>query len=384
MVSFAIKHEATASSGTGRKVHVSRRMGSLTGNVLPTRKHYGIAMSYLIDERNGSTPAEVDVVFPDAKYAALDYVPTKTGYRFLGWYDSASGGNSVEKGDQVKYDLPVVYAHWQDHVNVTFDATTNGGAMPAGWVAPYYFAGQPYGTLPMPTHPTLNFGGWYDGDGNRVTSSSIVPQNGGALTARYVAASFTVNLNDEWRSQSPNTNPAPGDYDGVYESFSNWHVDDWGTSATMSIELVGYSEFTLYVKCVTDDYWSWCQCSSSTGTIAAPEKSQAQIEGEAKMAGYRDLGYTIYDYSENGMFYAEVYDEDGNYVEWVEYPSPAPGMAYPTSGSDSSVASYTQVKFTFANPASNVINVTYYKEESGDWMGEDRGFVLIPYVQGGA
>ena len=384
MVSFAIKHEAVTSSGTGRKVHVSRRMGSSTGRTMPTRKHYEIAMSYNIDEQNGSTPATVNVVFPGAKYAALDYTPTRTGYRFLGWYDAASGGNAVDKADQVAYDRATIYAHWQDHVTVTFDATTNGGAMPSGWVAPYYFAGQPYGTLPQPTHASLNFGGWYDAGGNRVTSSSIVPQNGGTLTARYVAASFTVNLNDEWRSQSPNTNPAPGDYDGVYESFSNWHVDDWGTSATMSIELVGYSEFTLYIKCVTDDYWSYCYCTSSTGALVQPEKSQEQIEGEARAAEYREQGYNVEEWSESGYTYVDVYDDNWEWIDGFSYPAVAPGTAYPGSGSDHSVGSYVPVTFTFANPASNVINVTYYKSESGDWMGEDRGYVLIPYVQGGA
>ena len=114
------------------------------------------------------------------------------------------------------------------------------------------------------------------------------------------------------------------------------------------------------------------------------EKSQAQIDGEARVAEYQAQGYNVEMWDENGQVYVEVYDENWEWVDWFDYPSPSPGTAYPTSGSDQSIGSYTPVKFTFANPASNVINVTYNKSESGDWMGEDRGYVLIPYVQGGA
>ena len=382
MVSFAVRHVADTALAGGR-VLPSRRKGASSGRVVATRRHFGIATSYQIDEQNGSARTTVPVVFPDAKYAALGYVPSRTGYRFLGWYDAPSGGDQVAAADQVRYGVSPVYAHWQDHVAVTFDVATNDAAMPQGWTAPYYFAGQPFGTLPVPTHPTLNFGGWYLGN-DRVTSASIVPANGAALVARYVDASFTVNLNDEWRLQSPNTNPNSGDYDGVYESFSNWHQDDWGTTAAMSISLVGYSEFTLYVKCVTDDTWSYCYCRSSTGTIVPPEKSQAQLDGEARAAEYRSQGYNLDEWDEGGYMNVDVWDENWDeMIDSFSYPFVAPGMAYPGSGSDHSVGSYVPVTFTFANPAQNVITVTYYREESGDWMGEDRGFVLIPYVQGG-
>ena len=189
MVSFAVRHAAdTALSGP--RVFASRRSGAASGRVAATRRSYGIAMSYQIDEQNGSARTTVPFVFPDAKYSALDYTPVRAGYRFLGWYTAASGGSEVSKDDQAAYGVSAIYAHWQDHATVTFDATTGGGAMPSGWVAPYYFAGQEYGTLPTPTHALLVFSGWYDGGGNLVTSSSVVPQGGAALVAQYSSVPY--------------------------------------------------------------------------------------------------------------------------------------------------------------------------------------------------
>ena len=39
--------------------------------------------------------------------------PTRTGYRFLGWYDAKTGGSKIENGYAPKDDM-TIYAHWED------------------------------------------------------------------------------------------------------------------------------------------------------------------------------------------------------------------------------------------------------------------------------
>ena len=359
MVSFSVRHVSDAAL-TGGRVLASRRKGAASGRMVATRRTYGARMSYLIDEQNGSQPVSVPVVFPSATYSALGYTPSRTGYRFLGWFDAASGGSAVPADGQVAYGAHTVYAHWQDHVTVAFDATTNGGSMPAGWTAPYYFAGQEYGMLPTPTHASLNFGGWYDGGGNRVTASSIVPQNGASLTARYVNSSYTVDLNggdwalgdpnspitgtryvdDEWwndeiedwdwgyyeeYSFTPPANPDSSAYDGVYMSMNAGRNS---STATMYITCIGYSEFTVLVRTNGEDEYDYVTIGCDTGTTQD--------------------------------------DTDFSYA----------------SNSGTSLSDYRPITFSFANPAQNVIEITYSKDSSVD-EGADRAFVLIPKVQGG-
>ena len=345
MVSFSVSHVADTALSGGR-VLPSRRKGVESGHVVATRRHFGIATSYQIDERNGSARTTVPVVFPDAKYAALDYTPSRTGYRFLGWYDAAAGGSLLSVSDQVRYGLSTVYAHWQDHATVTFDATTNGGAMPQGWVAPYYFAGQPFGTLPAPTHPTLNFGGWYL-NGVRVTSASVVPDGGAALVAQYVAASFSVDLNGEWRLMDPNGNPDPSAYDGVYESFSNWNYEDeesWSESmAKMYIDVVGYTSFRILIASSSE--WNYDYVVAMEPDVD-PDEVPIDSEWDGRSEGVK------------ASTAADHYGAD------------------PSTAGD-----YMAVDYELDGGRHRICVV--YRKDGSYSEGEDRGYLLIPMVQGG-
>ena len=376
MVSFAVRHVSDTAL-QGPRVLASRRNGASSGRVIATRQHFGIAMSYQIDEQNGSALSAVNVVFPGTKYASLDYTPARTGYRFLGWYDAASGGNQVYASDSVRYGVSPIYAHWQDHVTVTFDATTNGGAMPQGWTAPYYFAGQPFGTLPSPTHPTLNFGGWLDGNGNRVTAASIVPEGGMSLTAIYVSSSYTVDMSgyngspgwvlgdpsnpitytythyDEWYNEDtdeweygeredtatliPPSNPDPSLYDGVYCSM-NAGSDD--TTAWMKIHVIGYTSFRIFIRSDAESSYDYSIALHADETPEGiPNGWEAADSGKVKVStkDNQNGGTDIYSYT------PVDYDLDGGEHDiWVGFT------------------------------------------KDGSWQeGEDRGFVLIQKVQGG-
>ena len=345
MVSFAVKHEAVVSSGSMRTVHASRRKGAANGHVLPTLKLYGIAMSYLIDEANGGVPAEVNVVFPDAKYNALDYVPVWTGYRFLGWFDSATGGAAVSKGDQVAYGRPVVYAHWQNHETVEFDAATNGGVMPSGWTAPYYFAGQPYGTLPTPIHQTMSFGGWYDAGGNRVTAASVVPVGGATLTARYVAASFAVDMNSGAWEIDASLNPDASAYAGVYRS-TNVGGDD--TMAKMYVDVMGYTSFRVLLASSSEESYDYAVAMESD---VDPEE----------------------------IPYVDPWWGGGGTTEGVKAHT-ATGDYCNADPSDA--GQYQAVDYALDGGTHRICIL--YRKDSSVASGDDRGYVLIPYVQGGA
>lgn len=51
--------------------------------------------------------------------------PTRTNYRFLGWYTSATGGSAVTSSTTMSEDR-IIYAHWVEQVTLTYN--TNGGS----------------------------------------------------------------------------------------------------------------------------------------------------------------------------------------------------------------------------------------------------------------
>lgn len=224
--SHAVKHL----SGTGTFL-ASRAMGDSSGTVKAVRKHYDMPMQYTIDECNGNSPTAANVYFPSGKYEDLDYTPTWSGHRFVGWYTTSAtpsttaqtSGTQVQKGDSVVFDRSTVYARWQLPTTVTFDATTNGGQMPSGWTSPDYYVGQPYGTLPQPTKSGEVFLGWFTSGGTRVTAASTVTT--GTLTARYAAVTYAT----KWEVNCTSTSYLKtGIYSARSRNSENPTVVDWG------------------------------------------------------------------------------------------------------------------------------------------------------------
>ena len=156
-------------------------------------------------------------------------------------------GNTISPSDKIIYDVKDIYASWQSPATVTFDATTNGGQMPSDWVPPDYYEGQPYGTLPTPTHATLNFTGWYI-NGSKVSATDLVQANA-TLVAQYAATSYSVDIsNGDWELEDPNTNPDTSAYDGVYRNSRYWNDSPGEYVDKLYIHVVGYTSFTVYIR----------------------------------------------------------------------------------------------------------------------------------------
>lgn len=81
-------------------------------------------------------------------------IPTKEGYKFLGWYE---GETKVEKIENKNY---VLVAKWEADAAKAINYVLDGGALPEG--APTdYIVGTGLATLPTPVRPGYEFKGWY-------------------------------------------------------------------------------------------------------------------------------------------------------------------------------------------------------------------------------
>ena len=116
--------------------------------------------------------------------------PTKTGYTFLGWYTSASGGTKIgDAGDVYTPTAEItLFAQWEaNDYTVIFDWNFNWDE--TGIDTNTHWTGNTkvvtfdsaYGTLPVPTREGYEFEGWYtsedaegNGDGTQIFETTIV------------------------------------------------------------------------------------------------------------------------------------------------------------------------------------------------------------------
>jgi hypothetical protein len=154
-----------------------------------------------------------------------------------------------------------------------------------------------------------------------VTATTTITQ------AAKLPKNYTIDLNNQWRESTSVANPDSATYEGVYESFSNYNVNN-GT-ATMYIDIDGYTEFKLYIR------------------------SHAESSYDYVMVGALD----------------QVPTTSSNYAN--------------TKGAQNSgtaISNYKLVTFSNIDGAAHRITIIYRKDSS-QHQGADRGFVLIPKEQ---
>ena len=86
--------------------------------------------------------------------------PTRSGYKFRGWFTAETGGTQVVPNSTPLMDNLTIYAHWSEnngHYTITFDA--NGGEVnPASAETG---DGYRLASLPVPTRDGYAFHGWF-------------------------------------------------------------------------------------------------------------------------------------------------------------------------------------------------------------------------------
>ena len=228
--------------------------------------HWVLHKYNLFFNANGGTcsTASKQVAFGSA-YGALP-VPVRSGYNFIGWFTSASGGTQVTAATKLTVAQDqTVYAHWQFNSNpqatisVTFNA--NGGSVSQTSIK--VILGATYGTLPTPTRTGYDFTGWYDAPngGNLITSSTVVSNGANhTLYAHWTIHQYTLTFNANGgvcvtKSQKVAYGSAYGKLptptrDGY--SFQGWFTAaSGGTQVTEDTKLTVAKDQTVYAQ------WKW-------------------------------------------------------------------------------------------------------------------------------
>ena len=248
---------------------------------------------------------------------------------FEGWM--TENGNIVNYYSSAFQEVAYLTAMYTPATEVTFDG--NGGTV-IGQSTMRMYSGHPVYESPdqMPQAQSdeagMSFNGWYTDpvDGIKVDLNTYYDQSFTVLYAHYSVKSYEVSLNDQWYlmtggSTDPNgksspyqSNPDSTVYDGVYASYSNYHVaNGW---AKMRITFSGYDTFTFYIRSYAEsnyDYVVAGKLDQSITSLPSYSTGQYHTRGNQK-SGQAISNYTACTYSTDGgsHFIDVVYRKDGS------------------------------------------------------------------------
>ena len=183
----------TAASG-GSKVTSSTTMGASNTTIYA---HWSGPNTYTLTyNANGGSvsPSSKNVTY-GSQYGALP-TPTRTGYSFVAWYTTASGGSKVTASTTMGASNTTIYAHWSGPNSYTLTYNANGGNVsPSSKTVSY---GSTYGDMPTPTRTGYTFDGWFTAasGGTQITSSTkVTTTSAQTLYAHWTANTYTVAFN---------------------------------------------------------------------------------------------------------------------------------------------------------------------------------------------
>lgn len=303
----------------------------------------------------GSVGTGSATVYYTAKYGDLP-TPTRTGYKFIGWYTSTEGGTKISKDTKVSNTTEhILYAQWSaNSYIVTLDA--NGGSVSANNKNVTYDSA--YGLLPTPTRTGYTFEGWYTASNDKVTDKTTVSTaSDHKLVAKWKAKTYTITFNANGGSVSTSSkNISYGSAYGTlptptrdYYTFNGWYTSASGGNKVTTSTVMGDSNITLYAH--------WTQKEVSGWVLASEVPSSAQIVNTK-------WTYTKTETTESTSSSLSGWTQTGNY--WKQTGSGSTNYATFPSGFNTSHWIYT----SFAKSAySGYENTTNKRVVSNTWAG---------------
>ena len=145
-----------------------------------------------------------------------------------------------------------------------------------------------------------------------------------------IKGGYTVSLNNNWQLSSNIPNPDSSRYEGTYESYSNYNINNG--VATMTITINNLESFTIYIRTYAEANYDYIMVS--------------QLDKEID-------GNTSYLYNEVVKAHTRT-----------------------TQNSGTDIYSYTPVRFENIGGGEHTITIIYRKDSGGNSY-DDRGYLII-------
>ena len=265
--------------------------------------------------------------------------PTRTGYKFTGWYTEETGGTKVTSAKKVTADM-TLYAHWTKTPTTktyTITLSANGGKVSPASIK--VESGKTYfNDLPTPTRSGFKFDGWY----TTKTGNTKITATTKATANRTIYAHWT-------RDAGSRTHMVTFDANGgsVYQdrkivfngilyrdlptpTKNNAHFQGWytkktgGTKVTAATRVALAADQTLYAHWLSSATVKSTQRGTYRVTIPASydlamysASSTARIASVVETTGYQTVTCTQRATLSNGA--VRYYGKVGGKTGWFTY-----------------------------------------------------------------
>lgn len=226
-----------------------------TGNLTLYAKWENLVSYKITYELNGGINSKdaVTTYTNDQKIVLSE--PTRSGYKFLGWYTESTFENRVTSIEKGSNEDKTFYAKWELAIyNITYNL--NGGENPNDIVTSYTINDNI--VLPTPTRKGYEFIGWYTESSfkNKVTSIEEGSTEDKTFYAKWTAIKYTIiyNLNEGINPENAALGftvedevtlsiPTKSGYE-----FVGWYTESTFENKIEKIEKGTTKDITLYAK----------------------------------------------------------------------------------------------------------------------------------------
>lgn len=284
----------------------------------------------------------------EIEYGAEFTLPeiSRPGYEFLGWYYNDT---KVEGGTWTYTEDVLFKAKWNAKGNI-ITLAPEGGSVSSTTINVKY---NEKFELPVPTKPGYSFSGWYDEDGRywSATEHTWTYFEDMKLTAKWVAKTYRVNLEDVSTSSYATVTLKNNYSDAYYENFNivsvrlaytlytssvptrsgyiftGWYTDaectkpfDLATPITEDIDLyAGWTKLALNnsyssVTQLNPDYYGTSGYSYSINTSGTSVSAWKRVAVTATETGTHAVYYRNGTSGNNYGYYIEIYNATDNKI----------------------------------------------------------------------
>ncbi len=344
-------------------------VGTTGALILTAHWNEGDLYTVTLDANGGSVSETLINVQYDHSYSLQS--PTRPGYTFDGWYDDST---MISSNGTWKFTSNKTYvAHWTT-IDYSITYNLNGGTNDLS--NPSTYTVEDNITLSAPTKTGYSFIGWFDDNGNQVTSISVGTTGALILTAHWNEGDlYTVTLDANGGSVSETLINVQYDHSYSLQSPTRpgYTFDGWYDDSTM-ISSNGTWKFTsnkTYVAhWTTIDYSITYNLNGGTNDLSNP--STYTVEDNITLSSPTKKGYTFLGwYSNDTMITTISLGSTGELnleARWsanlnplsIESEDTSKGTVAITSGSGYSGESITVV----ATPADDCLFGGWYHEST--------------------
>ena len=192
----------------------------------------------------------------------------RSGFIFVGWFDSLSGGNQITVRNQGSIGNLTLYARWQDANTSTISFETNGAAS----ISP--ISGVVGSSFSAPNNPTRNghiFDGWYTNPNLSMSSfyvfeeDPIIPVISFTLYAKWSLINYTITYDLTALAGATTVNPRTYNIESqIYLSepsprlgfeFNGWYDNaNYDGSIITIINIGSFGNKTFFAKWIIPEY----------------------------------------------------------------------------------------------------------------------------------